>query len=178
MVMMGSSLALSCGGATAEDLPKPSGTGGSGGTGGTGGSGGLLPGTGGIAGTGGLVGTGGRIEPQPCVPAQWDCSANPPACYGDGVALPEDCPCDASRPKSADDCGEGQSFICLDGMYTVDGESLPEAVPFECSCVPEQTYCGLACDAAFPAYGYDLSCRENPNGEGDILCGCAVIVLR
>jgi hypothetical protein len=158
-----------------------------------GGSGGVItPVVGGTAGAitlgiggsviGGAEGSG-NPAPIPCSPAQWDCSANPPQCAFDGKlwewVLPESCTCDGSRPRTAADCSQGESSVCLAGTLAADGTRLDPVVPFECSCVPKQNYCEFSCEAAFSPSGYYSfpTCSEPPGGSGSILCGCAFVIL-
>jgi hypothetical protein len=194
MVLMGSGLALGCGGVTKTDgdLGSSGGSSSSGGSAPVVGSGGsTIVGNAGSSTSGGSdgtagssaasAGTGGQpsVAPGPfrCPPAQWDCSANPPDCVGgDGYALPGDCKCDPSRPESASDCEQGQTFVCRKATSTIDGGTLSETLPFECSCVPDDDSCGVNCDAAFEYIGDGLSCEDpTPNV---VLCGCAWVYLR
>jgi len=189
MVLMGSALAIGCGGLSNDadasggrsGAGGTGGTGGSGGTGSTGGTSGAGGSTGGVAGTGGIIiaiPNGGRmtVDPGPfvCTPAQWECDNDSPACYGDSYALPDRCGCDETRPLSIEDCESGQVFACRMAHYNAMGTALTQVVPFECSCVAEQLDCGLVCDAL---YGYERgSCTQDD--AKSVLCGCAVIVLR
>lgn len=184
MVLMGSSLALGCGGATssssAEDETNVGGA-----TTGTSGSGGAPAGgatyggaSAGVAGAPNPTGGQSSVPPEPpsCPPAQWDCSRDPPICWGDAYGLPESCACDRQRPSTVADCGVGETFVCRAGrMATADGLAV-NTVPFECSCVPSQETCTPICDDAYAPWG---SCREAPVGDSQsVLCSCALIVLR
>jgi hypothetical protein len=196
MVLMGSSLAVGCGGQTITGESTSSSAGGSPGAAGS-------PGNGNVAGKGGAggsspssgssgslqLGTGGSggqptVDPGPfvCPPAQWDCSPALTQCdYGtmNGWRLPTACNCDSARPSSASDCAPDQVFVCLEGTASADGQPLTRVVPFECSCAPKPTYCGLACDQAFKNTGGDFSCEQPTDpGARDILCGCALPLLR
>jgi hypothetical protein len=190
MVVMGSALALGCGGMSHADEPERTGSGGSGG-GGSGGGGSGRGGTGGSGSTGGSMSTGGTgfilpqggsagqspVEPGPftCSPAQWQCSTYV-SCSGQGFQLPASCTCDTSRPKGPDDCPSGQTIVCRKAVATEDGRPFTEAVPFQCSCVPTESTCDAACDHAFPDTG---TCEDQVDSSGrSVLCGCAVIVLR
>jgi hypothetical protein len=198
MVVMGSALALGCGGmSNADELERtPSGGSGGGGSGG-GGSGGGGSGGGGSGGFGGFAGTGGStgstggagiivlqggsagqtpVEPGPfkCSPAQWGCSTYV-SCSGDGFELPENCTCDTSRPEGPDDCPSGQTFACRNAVATADGRPFTRAVPFQCSCVPMESTCDAACDHVFPD---TATCDQVDSSGRSVLCGCAVIVLR
>ena len=102
MVVMGSALALGCGGMSNADEPERTARGGAGGggggSGGTGSGGaGSTGGSGGTGGTGILIMPGGNagqppVEPGPftCSPAQWQCDPYE-ACDGEGFRLPESC---------------------------------------------------------------------------------------
>lgn len=195
MVLMGSAVALGCGGSTSR---SDDGSGGSGptGTGGTGGSGsgGSGPGGTGPGGTGGAIfidptsataTTSVEPGPFPCVPAQMECGSAGSACAGtyDGWRIPEGCSCSDTRPASAADCGPDQSFVCLWGTERSDGTPYTEPVPFECSCLERGLSCYHECTAA--GWNRDAVC-ESVTGEGGAagaansvtLCGCAVIVLK
>ncbi len=193
MVLMGGSMALGCGGATARDDASTSAGGGSGGSGGGGGSG---PGPGGTGGTGAIdipldpSSTTGMVRspvdpgPFPCVPAQFDCGVTPPECtYPDSWRVPEDCRCDETRPKSAADCATDQVFVCRRGTERADGTPYTEMVPFECACVRTGEYCSAECSLAYAPLPYH--CERLPAAGGaagaaayDTLCGCAIIVLK
>jgi hypothetical protein len=198
MVVMGSGLALGCGGVSEKDSKPGDGDGGSNNSGGssssggssnTGGSiatgGGLS--TGGAVGAGGTFasggsagtangGVGGAIIPTPnCPTTQW-ASPDYPQCApnGDGFVLPANSVCDPSRPVSADDCAAGQVFACLEATAYADGTAFPEPKPYGCECVPDSASCRDECGAI---YSVDASCHEGES-PASILCGCAVIVLK
>jgi hypothetical protein len=193
MVVMGGALALGCGGISSQVEPERTGSGGGGGGaggggGGSGGSGGAAPG--GLAGMGGASGSGsvviiqggagqGPVEPGPftCSPAQWQCSSGYSACHDSGYRLPTDCACDETRPLEPGDCDDGEAFVCLRAVANETGRPFSEDVPFQCTCVPEQSSCELECDLAARTYG---NCMEEigEGSEKSVLCGCAVIVLR
>jgi len=191
MVLMGSSMALGCGGTTNRTGGSPDSAGGAGGAGGSGGSG---PGGTGAGGSGpifitttttGVGGIGsGDPGPFPCVPAQWECESTPLECSNTYNAwqLPTECACSDTRPKSAADCASGQSFVCLEGAPR-DGAPDVGSVLFNCACVEADGDCGVECTAAgFSGAPY---CRQVV-GEGgaagapvvETLCGCAVVVLK
>jgi len=193
MVLMGSAVALGCGGTTSR---SNQGSGGSGatGTGGSGGSGGSGPGGSGPGGTGGAIfidptsataTTSVEPGPFPCVPARMECSSAGTQCAlsYEGWRMPENCSCSDARPASAADCGPDQSFVCLWGVERWDGTPYTEPVPFECSCVERGLNCSSECYAA--GWSGDLRC-ETVIGEGgaagasssETLCGCAVVVLK
>jgi hypothetical protein len=198
MVVMGGSLAVGCGGVTTGTDTASSGTKGSGGTGGLGsggaggsddsggapGSGGMM--SGGAAGAGGfLVETGGSagqpLDAGVCLPAQWDCAETLLRCAysADRWVLPKHCTCALGRPERADDCAANESFVCRAGAPNADGGTSSDVVPFECSCVPEQESCYQACQAAFGDFGGQWNCQEaGTRNPRDVLCGCALIVLR
>lgn len=207
MVLMGSSVAVSCGGMTGAD-----GSGGAPGSGGsddgTGGadasSGGSTPGTGGaLTGGGGLViqppggggSTGGSTGgftgfggayPEDCPTTQLSCpSTQPYDCSSfdyTHLALSGSCVCNEARPKSQADCDEGEVLVCLSATEAADGRQLDPVVPISCECVPEPQYpsCYDACN--------DHSGSGSPshcNAPGEVLpdldaylCGCAIPVLK
>jgi hypothetical protein len=88
--------------------------------------------------------------------------------------MPVDCACDEERPETIDDCEAGEILVCMGGVANHEGIPLSEVVPFQCSCVPEQDYCDSACRLAFPEYS-SLQCLTD---QPQVLCGCAVVVLR
>ena len=204
MVMMGSALALGCGGLSgSKTSDDDAGGGGTGGT--TGGTGGTTAGTGGTTGaTGGssvggaatagmggsggtviMIGTGGTgnvpIEPGPfpCAPETWTCNT-PPNCGGRDYLLPSDCACDDARPASAADCAADQNFVCHQAGYNESYQAFTKPVPFSCSCVPSGQNCEEICDQVYGSQAGQGSCRSETTGAGadSILCGCAPIVLR
>lgn len=189
LVLMGSSLALGCGGVAEKDGDGASGGGSaSGGSTNTGGStgGGAAQGSGGLSsGTGGSIATGGQppIEPGPfdCDPAQLACDTAASICSSNehiaerGGALPASCNCDPERPVSAEDCVEGETFLC--DRAVVDHRDAPfdRVVDFNCRCVADETECGAVCD--------HMPCMVSHYGPvGDApapaLCDCALPILR
>lgn len=193
MVLMGGSLALRCGGETASGSTPGSTAGNTSGgsvtTAGTASASGSTS-TGGASSAGGSAAgggtsitppsTGGTVSIDPgsfdCPPPQWDCAAAPAQCYGSGYRMPEGCKCDPSRPPDPSACAAGQALVCREARYTSGGQQIDPPFGFECSCVAEQLDCGLACDAVFPNAG---SCYEREiSGLKEILCNCAVILLR
>jgi len=198
MVLMGSGIALGCGG-IADDAPHTADVGGTGGT--TGGTGGTTGGTGGTTGgtagttagtggttagtgAGGAAGTGGNLD---CSPSQWTCSPLPLCATGspDGYVLPSPCTCDLSRPLSGAECESGKR-VCLNVTTNPDGTVLSAPIPVQCSCAPDPTSCATSCHAAFPD-GDGHSCTDVtakilpaplPPTEDDILCGCSFVFLR
>ncbi len=205
MVLMGSSIALSCGGATEESKSTAaggSGGGGSGGAGGKGGSGGvggssgrggsggsMMAGTGGsggiiVGGSGGVAGMPPDAGPFECHPAQWECGELlTEQCRNDenGWRLPENCTCNTGRPRSSTDCAGTTELVCLLGGYSSDGQKLREPVPFQCSCQPKRETCHEECSLAFasgnPSERYACEFTNPDAGHRDVLCGCAVVVL-
>ena len=203
MVVMGSALALGCGGMSSHAEPERTRTGGGGGSGGGGsggggpsgggsgsggpsggGSSGGSPPNGGMSGTGSVIivaGSAGQtpVDPGPfvCSPGQWNCTGVYTYCEGDGFRLPESCACDSSRPMTPADCSDGETIVCRRATADSTGRPFTRDVPFDCACVPDQSDCEVACDLAFPDNG---TCFElTDRGERkSVLCGCAVIVLR
>jgi hypothetical protein len=198
IVLMGSGLALSCGGvAKIEPGSEPSGASGSsnppssGGSGNSSGSGNTVGGDFGVGGTititvGGPGGAGGSaasagaagapIMPN-CPFAQWDCtnSATAGFCTYDavyGIEIGSDCFCNSSRPRSAADCASGFTFTCLDGVQS----GATTNTPFQCTCAPTPTD-GYLCEACVSGYNADYSCQTQTASE-PVLCGCAIVVLK
>jgi len=199
LVLMGGTLALSCGGMSKTDGDGSGGASNGGASNGGASNGGATSGgTGPLIGTGGSIGIGGKPimpdpagsagqlatggmpgvnpPPLPCPAAQLDCGAMLPSCTGEGYTLPDYCACNAALPASPDDCDAGEEFVCLRGTYAPSGQLLSEIVPFQCSCVPAVDNCGEACDAAFIFSGDGLSC-EDPTPD-TVICGCAWVYLR
>jgi hypothetical protein len=188
MVVMGSALALGCGGESRSTAQGASGgtagmntdgAGGGAGNGGTGGGAiaggagtGALGGGAGLGGSGGsggviMVGTGGSagMAPAPdCPTPQWACQNGGCNSY-DLTDTASECTCDASRPKTPADCDSDQTMVCLDGArYNASGNVVLEQVPYECKCIERQTDCTAAClvaDAAWNRGGYTSSCMND-----------------
>jgi hypothetical protein len=197
MVLMGSSLAVGCGGQTIQESSSSSngGSGGSAGPKGESGSGGKggQSGAGTITGSSGTLvvtvpGTGGSgpitVDPGPfaCSPAQWDCSATMVSCdyrTGVGFTLPDGCRCDEARPKSPTDCAPGTTFVCRNATILSGGQILSQSVPFECTCTPRMSNCYEMCDKAFQPFA-GFTCVGGPSDAGldAILCGCAPVLLK
>jgi hypothetical protein len=178
MILMGGSLALSCGGSVLAE-GNATGAGGvsamnSGGSSalGSGGSGAVGTGGSGAVGAAGSLslagGAGGASAPQvgsfECPPAQWNCSSVTYVCgvtfSFSGNSLPVGCVCDLTRPQSAADCSPNEAFVCLLG-YDADSVLTSSPPPstwdgathVDCSCVPMSTpstneNCSAACSAA------------------------------
>jgi len=181
MVVMGSALALGCGGESRSTHGVPDGTagmntdgaGGGAGNGGTGG--GTLPGgagtgalgggagLGGSAGTGGIIviggtgggGTAGSAGAPPtlnCPPSQYTCQYG--GCDGFNVSDTQYCTCDLSRPQTPLDCGDdgSKTMVCFDGVqYNASGNVVSQHVPYECQCFEKQPDCATACQTAVVA---------------------------
>jgi hypothetical protein len=123
-----------------------------------------------------IAGTGGSLGNAACAPAQWDCSASPPGCYGPVrefyyYGLPSNCACDETRPKKAADCATGERFVCRAGLYDAfaDDESI---VPFDCHCA-QAAYCSASCNAEFG----ESFCLDSNEADVD-LCACSVVLLK
>jgi hypothetical protein len=218
LVLMGGGIALSCGG-IAEGGPASTGNGAAGaassaaGASSSGSSGAttILVAVPGSAGTPSFAGGPSVATPEPdCPYAQWDCTAIEPVCYlslfsfTDPVA--SKCFCDSKRPLTANDCGKGQSLICLEAFWqdgtrpgTWDG-----SVHVQCSCTAAQAtgeQCNNSCDDAFPedatiqggerifrcALPSNTTCGDNGTctatsadvlRQDGIMCGCADIGLK
>jgi hypothetical protein len=194
IVLMGTGLAVGCGGIAEGEREvstggRPNATTGGTGTGATG-SGVAGTGVGAATSTGGSLnippqlGIGGTtpvpeaVEPGPfkCPPEQWSCASNECDYSSYGWVLPDGCDCDPKRPLSASDCGPGQVFVCQEVTTAADGRPFTKPVALSCSCVQKAMYfCTTECDAA---YGQrDLSCQGGSD-ELSALCGCAVIYLK
>jgi hypothetical protein len=168
MVLMGGSLALSCGGSVLEK-GNPSGAGGSsgmnsGGSSAVGGGGTSAVGTAGSLSLAGGAGGASALQVGSfeCPPAQWECANS--GCFVEfsfsSGTLPTGCVCDRARPQSAADCSASEAFVCVPGY---DTDSVPTSSPppstwdgathVRCSCVQlslPATYadCSAACSAA------------------------------
>jgi len=168
MILMGGSLALSCGGSVSVER-NPTGAGGSSGMNSGGSSAAGSGGSSAVGTAGGLSlagGAGGSSALQAgsfeCPPAQWECAG-----YGCSVefssssgTLPTGCVCNLARPQSAADCSASEALVCAPG-YNTDSVSTSSPPPSTwggtahvgCSCVPlslPATYeaCSAACSAA------------------------------
>ncbi len=204
IVLMGSGLAIGCGGVARIDAsggaagsvsasPGGASTGGAsaGGAPGIAGTGSIISvggtlsfagaiGVGGVLNVAGSGATGGTIagfiNPLPCSPSQWSCADLDGNCeFGYGVTPGADCQCDSTRPAQASDCKPGQSFVCLQVSQNALGQPITPVVPFECSCQPTAVDCGTACDYAFP--NASIGCYLDEANA--IQCGCvAPVVLK
>ena len=177
--------AVACSGQSASVV---AGGGGSGASGGAGAQGGATSGAGGakVGGAGGgqagmssggtgileLGGSGGEAGagplPEPGATAQWDCSelAVGSVCVDvlgtTATKLPSDCPVDATRPRSAADCGADEQFTCYLAV-TAAGETT--LVNCECSA-------GLACSACTGVLGGHHGEAMACDGKHKV-CACA-----
>lgn len=203
MVLMGSSVAMSCGGMTHADGTGgssssgagPNGTGGTDTTGGgtgTGGSGsGGLPG-----GSGGAIidpGTGGEgyynfggAFPTDCPTAQLDCGATNDCSSYDhqALALPGDCVCDSDLPDGPEDCADNEGFTCLMASQDAYGRQIDPPVAYNCECITEQAGWNGDCFGFCSEHTKSIG-SAHCNAPGEItedlqayLCGCAVTVLK
>jgi hypothetical protein len=166
MVIMGSSVALGCGGLTqSAGSGGGTGSGGSpgdggnaGGSGGTGSGGRGSGGSGGVA-TGGQLASGGSIillppdtggsggaslgmggaYPTDCTTAQLTCTwPDWRDCSNSGsfLVLPANCECDFERPSTADDCGIDETCVCDGASEDALGRTFDPLAPFNCACQP------------------------------------------
>jgi len=201
MVLMGSSLALSCGGMAEDGSSGADGSGGSddpGGGGGTPGAGGgtgvggtalgtggqgiiiLLPSTGGTSGVGGF----GGAYPTDCPTMQLSCvaeSISRECGNGRYLILPAGCECDPTRPQSRRDCAQDEDFVCLGASESVAGETFDEVVPYACECVPASaTGCNSVCDlrTGQPRTNFCEGPEASLPDLDAYLCGCALTVLK
>lgn len=198
IVLMGSGLALGCGGVAQIDGGNggaPSGSGGAAGSpqpGQVGGSGNASAGntaisTGGslfitIGGGTGLAGASGvagapAVANPGCPFSQWDCTKSATAGYCSsgatyGVEIGTDCFCNSNRPKSGADCQPGNTYACRSGVLSPTSTG---TTPFECTCTPTPAD-GSSCNICDTVYnGYD-DCQTNTPNE--VLCGCALVLLK
>jgi hypothetical protein len=200
---MGGALALGCGGESQRTTNAPEGTAGMGtdGAGGGSGKGALAGGAGApLAGTGSIivssggspaiggspaggspttVGAAGAAPLPDCLPAQWTC---PQGFMCDGVSLPSatTCTCDSTRPKTAADCADDESFVCIAGLtYDASGNAVEPPVPYQCQCVPRQADCASACRSTDSGRYVRCITPDPPSNPSDpILCECAPVVLK
>jgi len=207
IVLMGSGLALGCGGVAKVERGNPASSGSAstslGGTAGlsAGGAGSALttPSAGSanhgdtISFGGALISPGGApnsgvagslVTPLPCPPAQWTCSPIEVDCPGYGglqLSTGANCKCDTTRPASAADCGAGLIFICMAAERDANGIGLARAIPYGCSCIPaSKEDCDSLCYKAYSASPLDCYFPEPVEGVEDpsVLCACATIILK
>jgi len=203
IVVMGSGLAISCGGKAGVDGQTAAGGGGAASAGGASGvsGGGSVNGgsssagslnlggyTGGSFGVGGSYGgalsiggspaggtsaVGGSGAAPNCPPAEWTCSG-PEGCSYDTGWTPNSCKCDPSHPKTSADCKPGQAFTCL----RTGSVAAKDVHGYDCQCVPANSNCGAQCAAAFPnLLRGDVSC-DTETVPNTVLCGCAIVLLK
>lgn len=182
LVLMGGTLALSCGGSAVVD-GSAGGAVGSGGAGGAravggAGQGGVAQGGGAQGGAGAIAGTvaigGGAgsgvldAGPPECPPAQWDCSGLGAVCGPNigNAGQPAGCVCDLKRPKSVADCAANEDLIC-ERAYTgePDPTTWDTSTHIQCACVPgppvpSYDMCGTACTKTY----------TNLSGQGSASC--------
>ncbi|MEO8904606.1 MAG: hypothetical protein ABI488_19530 [Polyangiaceae bacterium] len=200
--VMGSGLAIGCGGVATVDpdhgsagasAATPGGSDNAGGVsslGGatsTAGTGAVLMipygGYGGDLSTGGSLGVSGAggsafIHPVSCLPAQWTCPT-PLSCtgYEGDLALGTGCKCDLTRPTRQSDCAPGLILTCADATEDAAGNRLGAPTPYECSCIAATTTttdgCNGACDNAYGAARFGCEFEV----DSSILCHCPVVVV-
>lgn len=197
LVVMGGTLAVSCGGVAQESAPdEGTGTGAAPGVGGTDGSTGGSVSTGGVLSTGGsLASTGGTptggvitlpdtITPGPfvCPPEQWDCGAGPYQCghnehLGYSLALPGNCTCDPEKPLAPSDCGEGERLVCGEAVVDSEGRRFDRTVNFDCRCEANAEDCSV-CSRFETAEGTSCNWPDPAVPADPIFCDCALPVLK
>jgi len=186
IVLMGSGLAVGCGGVaeghadvagapgtSGSNATDASGTGGRGGTGGGSGSGPMIDVT--IGGTPGQQPT---VTPGPfnCPTEQWSCASNTCGDVEQGWALPSECACEPSRPRSAKDCAADEAFVCQRVTSNAQGDRLSQPLALSCNCVTKtEFFCSQECDLA---YGVSSSSCVASDDERSALCNCAVVFLK
>jgi len=203
LVLMGSSLALGCGGSAIMD--------GSGANGGAPAAGGTAQG-GAAHGGGGANALGGSAGDADCPPAQWECSALGATCsyYIQSSSKPAGCVCDRQRPRSVADCGQGENLLCLSAyreQFYPEPQSWDGTLHVQCACVPgpaapSYDMCKIDCAATFPSLAAaahndtfvscglpaSMTCDASGNNctatpdsvlrQDGIVCGCASISLK
>jgi|SRR5882672_5503324 len=192
IVLMGTGMAMGCGGISENDRHVSAGGSVSVSVGGSSSSSGTGPVIGGATSTGGTTNIGmppdlnvggTTTEPQPvepgpfkCPTEQWSCASQQCAYSHGGWALPDACDCDPKRPRSPSDCEPGQVFVCQEATTTADGRPFTKSVALSCQCVEKAMYfCSTECDTAYGKR--DLSCSGSAD-ELSAMCGCAVIYLK
>jgi hypothetical protein len=192
VVLLGTSLAASCGGRTSDDGALEGSGGAQNSGGGAHSSGGASVGSGaassGGASSGGAVaaggaspydgwGLGGELSlggGSSCPPEQWDCSAG--ELLGcSPVTGWRGCSCNDERPAEAEDCALGLTLVCLPGEDPATGERFR----FSCECIASADACRDECsqrtDHPSDLEGGYVECWED---EDAILCGCELTILR
>lgn len=179
LVLMGSSLALGCGGVAERSAGEGSGSGG------VTGSGGTHLGSGGVPMPDEPMSTGGlpTLVPGPfdCEPAQLTCTMVSDYCYRNdqldmsGVQLPDSCVCDGEKPLSVEDCAEGEIFVCRRAVLDSLQRRFDRTVDFDCRCVADEAECSEACE-------WGCTSPDSAGGAGPTapprLCSCALPILR
>jgi hypothetical protein len=168
LVLMGGGLALGCGGiAQSDHQGTSSGAGAPDHAVGGGGSGSASsptiiigePASSGATSTGGAPSTDvdAGVPPVPdCPYAQWDCTTKQPVCYLSLASASDPvqakCFCNASRPRTSNDCGNSQSIVCLQAYVASATPGWDGSVHVQCSCVnspPSYDNCGTICAQTF-----------------------------
>jgi hypothetical protein len=203
IVLMGSGLALSCGGVakiepggdsevagasnTAVSGGSSNASGGSGnsiagasalgGNVGIGGTGVIIIGPGGAGGSAASAGAAGAPVMPNCPFSQWDCTNSTTAgyCNYNGVyGLEIGSDCFCNSNRPQ------SAKDCASGFtFTcLDGvqSGATTDTPFQCTCAPTPTD-GYLCEACGSGYDADYSC-QNQTAPEPVLCGCAIVVLK
>lgn len=201
MVLMGSSLALGCGGISSDDTPREgtddlqarAGADGSGDTastagaggrvstaGGTGGTTSTTAGTGGTAtaGTGGSGGSAGTATTRACPDEQYTCTSF--SCSGDLWNQEGRCYCDFSRPVGPEDCATDETFVCRPTPTDPEtGAVLAHPTRVDCTCAPTGHSCSATCRQAWSEFADGYYCLQPPELPlREVLCGCSFVYLR
>lgn len=119
----------------------------------------------------------GAVGPTTCPPQQWTSTSRSEGCTGSGgFILPDDCACDLSRPRSSADCVDGLVLVCRRAVYALDNRPLTRPVDYDCVCAPKNAEgCQAECR---DAYGRsDLRCAATDDALG-VACSCAVVYLK
>jgi hypothetical protein len=181
MVLMGSSLAVGCGGAVRDtgDGSKSAGGAADTGSGGHTASAGHTASGGYAAAGGGESGGSPAVMGPACPSQQWACSALD-RCE-DGLsfsaASAKACTCDESLPITVTDCARGQVLACKAFTRDENGKDFVPPVPFDCRCVEQLGDCQSTCVSTFGIMaGGQTTCTDGFSDQ--YLCGCAYITLR
>ncbi len=198
LVLMGSSLALGCGGAAEQTADGAGGTagtvntggstavGGATSTGGTTSSGGAPP-TGGVTSVGGTWSGGatsvGGTAGSPATyvrPPEFDCPYEQVnvVCSGtfDEYSLPSWASCNYEAPVSAADCAAGERFVCHEATSTDDGGRFRTTIIAGCYCTLAEFDCETLCGSEPTSTCRETASPNAPAGTLDsMLCsGCFV----
>lgn len=130
-------------------------------------------------GSSGLSGAGGSgfVNPLPCSPAQWTCPT-PPGCTGYHGDLPlgTGCKCDLTRPTRQSDCAPGLILTCANATEDAALNPLSAFSPYECSCMAVAATtpdsCHGACDNAYGADRFGCDFEV----DSSILCYCPIVI--